>query len=709
MSRPSLDRLRGAFDDASLVPVVAALVALLAGIVVFVIASTVFEYHSSNHDEAVYLVQAAMLLEGQLELHAGELAAAFRPWFFVEDGGRLYPKYAPVPAAMYAVSMALFGEPRVTLAVVAAGNTALVSALGSMVFDRRVGLVAAVLFAASPLALVTSSVFLPYAPTTLLNLLFAVAYLYSVREESFVGAAMAGVAIGVAFFARPLTAVLFAAPFILHALYSVGRALHEEWRERVPETALRHGLTAAFGILFVGVTFAYNYRMTGSLLTFPYEAFAPLDGPGFGYREILDHSVEYTPRRALRANGYVLWYLVTRWFVAGSIGTLLALTGGLLAARRWRDGASVSADDASFERTGGLLFGGLFLTVPLGNVFFWGNFNILATFGDPTDGLISQFGPFYHFDLLVPLSLFAAVAVVACWRYLRTTLDSHPSRSARALLVTLVLVAVLMFAAANASVAAAPLERNAAYTDKYDRAYDPIQTAEFDDALVFIPTPYGDWQNHPFQVLRNDPGFDGRAVYALDQDSAANFAVIDAYPDRTYYRYTYRGEWTPNAAQHVEPKLEPLTVYRGPQFETETVVGVPERVERARVRLESDGATAEYSVADPGESLTVPWSLDGDRVRLDESATESLAVDDTDTVVVLVTLVEPSGATLTYRQEVTVRTTGDTVDVVWPPKRSVCTLVTDCGREGTYIPDSPEAYPDGISFETRVVNDGDSN
>ena len=44
------------------------------------------------------------------------------------------------------------------------------------VFDRRTGLVAGAFLLASPLFLIDSSVFLPYAPTTLLNLCFAVAY-----------------------------------------------------------------------------------------------------------------------------------------------------------------------------------------------------------------------------------------------------------------------------------------------------------------------------------------------------------------------------------------------------------------------------------------------------------------------------------------------------------------------------------------------------
>ncbi|WP_326544638.1 DUF7846 domain-containing protein [Halopiger goleimassiliensis] len=700
---------------------IAALVlSLSAGLAVFVVASRLFPYHSSNDDEAVYLLQAAMLLEGQLELHAGELADAFRPWFFVEDSGRLYPKYTPVPAAMFAGGMAIFGEPRVTLAVVAAGNAALVYVLGSMVFDRTVGLVAAACFAASPLALLTSSVFLPYAPTTLLNLLFAVLYLRGVRDAHAPSAAGAGVAIGLAFFARPYTAVLFAAPFVLHALWSVVRVCRHDGvaalRWPLPDPIRRNALTAGFGLAFVGLTLAYNARLTGSPLVFPYEAFAPLDGPGFGYREIEGHSMEYTPSLALEANGYVLRYFATRWFTAGLIGTIAALAGLALALRRWLPTAD--GEGGHFGRIAGLVLAGLLVTVPLGNVAFWGNRNILSTMGDPTNGLISQFGPFYHFDLLVPLSIFAGFAAVAGWRRLRSgrlqdrLAARTTSETARRIALAALVSSVLLVGAANAAILAPPVERNDAYTEGFEEAYEPFEERDLEEALVFLPTPYGDWLGHPFQPLRNDPGLDGEVVYALEGDPERDFAVIDAYPDRTYYRYAYHGEWTATPDDPVTATLEERTVREAETFDGEMVVGVLSTVDYATVRLEADvGGYATYDLNELGEDVTVDWTLEdgtasidrvhsGDANRSLENASVDLGA--TDELALSVTLLQSDGSSLTYRQEATVRTTDDGHEVVWPPERTVCTLVTQCGSEGTYIPDEPDLYFDGVSFETRL-------
>ena len=699
-----------------------------AGLAVFLIAVFVFPYHSVNHDEGVYLMQASMLLEGQLTLAGGDLADVFRPWFFVADGGELYPKYNPVPAAMFAASMGLFGAPRLTLAIVAAGNAVCVAVLGSMVADRRVGLLAGILFAASPMTLFTSAVFLPYAPTTLLNLLFAVAYLRGVRTGSLRAAAAAGVAIGLAAFARPYTALLFAAPFIAHALWTVGRGLWIDDRSladqarqlgsrpgfRSLQTAVqRNTLTAIGGTAFVGLTLAYNTVLTGAPLTFPYQAFAPLDGPGFGLREILDHSVEYTLALAVESNRYALQFLGTRWFAGGIAGTLAAAAGLVVAARWWR------RRDGEFGSTAGTLLAGLFISVPLGNIPFWGTHNMLAELDNPANGLVSHFGPFYYFDLLVPLSIFAALGLVVGWRWLRhgAAFDRLAATTSpaggRQVAVALALVAALVVGGLTATAVAEPLERNTAYTEKYETAYEPIESTAFENALVFVPDPYGPWQNHPFQSLRNDPGFDGEVVYARDRDAAGNFELLAAYPNRTLYRFDYRGVWTPEPDQDVSPKLESLSTPTGESLQADTRVGVAEQVTRAIVALEVDDETVTRDIDSPGETITANWVLDNRSARLvgvDGSPVTgdntSVPTDATENVGLRITLVDTGGNTYTYQQWTAVQSTPAGVQAVTPAERRVCRLTTDCDPADAYLPDDPAAHPDWVAFKTTLSATG---
>lgn len=138
----------------------------------------------------------------------------------------------------------------------------------------------------------------------------------------------------------------------------------------------------------------------------------------------------------------------------------------------------------------------------------------------------------------------------------------------------------------------------------------------------------------------------------------------------------------------------------------ETAVGVPANVERATVRLEAGNDTVEYGIDDPEGTITVDWRLDPGAARLDAlEEGSSVRVGSTDEVVLSVTLVQPDGSTLTYRQAVAVRTDGDRVEAIWPPERSVCPLVTHCGNEGTYLPDRSDVHRDGVSFETRLTEE----
>ncbi|WP_336025443.1 glycosyltransferase family 39 protein [Halobellus salinisoli] len=725
--------------------VLAAFLTLAVGVLVYELAIDLFAYHSVNDDEGVYLYQAAMLLEGKLFLRPGAIPwDAVRPWFFVVDevGGdvRMYGKYSPVAPAVFAVGR-LLGDWNIALGLVAAGTAAGVYLLGSAAFDRRVGLLSIPLLAGSPLFLLTSSTFLSYAPTTALNVAFAVAYVRAARTGSRRWGAGAGVAIGIAFFARPYTAVLFALPFIAHTLVSLGVSWRRsgwsprlgDWQVRDRTVFARSLAIAIPGAAFVGLTLAYNAVVTGDVLTFPYAAFAPNDGIGFGTREILNYEREYTPELAADVTARVTEDFFTEWVAAGTIGTALAAVGVLAAVWRERDRflpAGLLDDDAEsrprFDPASGMSESEvavvLFAVLPavfLGEAYFWGTHNGLR------NGLIDLLGPFYHFDALVPVAVFGAAGVAFVCRGAVSLLSERgrklgvglSRRRARLLVLVGLIVTAPVVASAERAVLDDPFAANERRTESLEATYEPFEGRDFDDALVFTPDPYGDWQAHPFQYLRYGSGYDGDVVYATDGSPERDLDVLAAM-NRTPYRFTYRGDWT-GAYNPVNPEIQRLRVFDEPVSAT-TAVGVPASAESVSVRVETPEGYARYSVPDAArsnetarssgtdrsnETVTVEWTIGPDAARVENLRYEGGSrwrsvplADDGAEVDLVVTFVGVGGSSVTYRQEVTVDNGEEGVRVVWPPETRVCRLTTECGYEGTWVgPDGD--YVDGVSVE----------
>ena len=648
---------------------VAGFVAATAGAVVALVSSRVFPYHSSNHDEGVYLQHAEMLLSGRLRMRAGELVDAFRPWFFVADGGTMYPKYTPVTGVVFAAGEAVYSY-RAALVVVAAVNVLLVYAVASEAFDRRIGVLASAALLFSPLFIVQSSLFLSYAPTTAFNLGFALAYLRAWKRRDFRYAAAAGVCAGVAFFSRQYTAVVFAVPFVFHGAYVV-------LSERDRETVTLYATTAAFGLVFVALALVYNRVMTGDLLVFPYLEFAPNDGVGFGEREILGHSRVYTPELGVRSNARVLYRFIVDWGPGGVAGAALAGVGFLRVARE--------------RATEAVLLVGVGVSVTVGNVLFWGNLNILGDISDPTDGLIHLYGTHYHFDLLVPACILAAVGLVAAYE--------RAKRVDRRGATAVVLVVAVVFAGVGAANGATKLDENLEVTESYEAAYEPFQKNDY-GGVVFLPTPYGDWLNHPFQYLRNDADLNGTTVYAVDRDDE-NLEVAGAYPERDLYRYAYRGEWAPTEGAVVEPVVEPLRLIEGNAVRLDTTVPVPEDGVSVVATLR-DGEESTYTeLSTDGGNATVDWVLNATAARLDGGG--AVEVGDEGGVVLEVTVTQRYDS-FRYRQELSYETFGtgggDGVRVLAPPNTELCYTFDRCGGEaavvdGTVTTEAVATTPEG--------------
>jgi hypothetical protein len=684
--------------------IASATLALVAAAVALLVADGLFPFRSLNHDEGVYLQQAELLLHGRLFLRP-PVPEAFRPWFFVEDPRGMYSKYAPVPAAAFALGKLAGGYP-LALAGIAAGLVAGTVALGRELFDARVGVLAGVLLLATPLFVVHSGVFLPYALTTALNVAFAVWYLRGERRSSARDAALAGVAVGLAFFARPYTAVLFALPFVCHAVVTLFTT--DAWR--VPFVApggddgargcfRRRVVTAALGATGVAVTLAYNAVVTGDPLVFPYLAFAPDDGIGFGFREILGHEIVYTPELGVRSNALVLADLFGEWVVAGWVGTATAAVGVLVALAAVGHVVDVEHERASAARVRRGLLAATFAIVAAGNVAFWGNHNVLGRLNVDADGLIHYLGPYYHFDLVVPTAVFAAVGLVAVGEGVLTATASLAGDSDvdadRVRVATL--AGLLVVAAAGGGPVAAgsvdeAVERNADVTDELRAGYGPLVAdgepgaGVPEDALVFLPKPYGPWLNHPFQALRNDARYEDERVYALGD--TGELAVADAFPERDIYRYVYVGSWVPTDESTVRGDVRRVERIAGGRIVLDATLDRPASVETTTVRVTGERGSTYLVATDSGGPLALSMTIEGDRLAVSGeslSATEgdgTLELDDSDEVAVEAFVATGPTSGYSYQVVFPVGRDDDGTITALSPTVERCPVPTRCVPQG---------------------------
>ncbi len=685
--------------------------AAVGGTVALVLAFVLFPYHSINHDEGVYLQQATLLLDGRLYLRP-PVTGAFRPWFFVRSPHGLYPKYAPYPAVLYAVGMAL-GSARIALFAVGAAVVGLTFLVGSEVVDRRTGLLAAGFVLLSPLFVVDAATFLPYAPVAALNLGFAYAYFRAERTEATRWALVAGGLIGLSFFARPYTAALFAAPFVVHAIWTLRSllaapfvAVHDTANPRFAR--LRVLLpTAVLGSCGVALALAYNWTTTGNPLVFPYQAFAPTDGLGFGPHSLRGYGHDYTPAVAVRSNAVVVWQFASRWVAGGLLGSALAAVGLACALRRGRGhGRDVDVRDTDGRDTDSrlLVLASLYPSVILGNVYFWGNLNLLAPDLDPTQGLIHYLGPYYHFGLLAPTAIFAAIGV----RWLVERVRPQIARYDRRVALVVALTVCVVAAVAAGSALTGPLSRDARNTAQYAQGYAPFTNGTAGtgdttsggppaDRVVFLPQTDGAWLNHPFQYLRNDPGFDSRTIYAVD--GVRSLAVTGAYPNRTYYRYEFRGTWVPTDDVPVHPALRRVHVTRGRPVTERLTVRLPRGTDFASVRVASSSGHAYYDLnATPGNH-TITLTVTDSRVRVGDdidaassSGSTSIPVNASDDVTTTVYVETAPSVGFSYESRLPVGYRNGTRASL-TPYLEACTDPRTCNGGAAYLPNRvPSQY-----------------
>ena len=494
--------------------------ATVAGVWAIVGSRVLFPYLSNNHDEAVYLLQASAIEHGHLFPKAGATPEAFLPWLSAQEGHHFVPKYAPVYPVMLALGKWVFTSERISLGIIAAGVIIMTYLLATEVLEnRRHAALASVFMLFTPLFVIQSATFLPYTAGLLLLTTFAYGLLRGLRVERPGWLVLAGIAFGLAFFARPYDALLFMIPMAGYVIVRYRRQFR---------LLLTRAAWVILGLVPPAIAMAaFNHAATGSTLESPFSLIDSRDTIGFGSRSMdpNNSAVHYTP--GLGWTGLSRHVMLTMFWVFGGL-VLVGCALYYLSRHRWRGKAA--------------WLGAVALAIPIGYLFFWG------TYGAAVWGAPWYLGPYYYMPIFAPLAILGAGGFIAFLAEFR--------KIAMWALVGMLLLSI--------GVTTQAIVKNWSFTEDDHRLYSGLENAHIHNAIVFLPGYYGPRVLHPFATARNSWNTTGDVLYAVDRGSGDNAAVVAAYPKRTPYYLTILGNYRKSTPDpNLRSILQPMQVMRG--------------------------------------------------------------------------------------------------------------------------------------------------
>jgi len=483
-------------------------------------------------DAGVYYFQAKVLASGRLTSPvAGHrdffdptrcAMPAGAPFAFV--GGRFFGVGLPLTPVCYVVGLCI-GLPWLVPVLLGGALVGGTYWLAREAFGALAAAVAALLAAVSPWLIFMSGEYLTHVPCALASVLFLAAALRAWRLGSWRWAAVAGLCLGLAAAARPVTAVGVCVPTAV--TWAV-------WLVRRPRVAWRPvlALLAAFAVPMAGLL-AYNAGTTGHPFTFGYQvAMAGWEAvpaeqmtPGWQWRLPLG-----------AANVLQTFYHLSLGALAWPIPWLSAALAVLLLAG-WH----------AMPRggLGPLLLG---LSILSATMAYGGWCHVVMGLG----------GPRYVFAVLpAALALGGGAVQVIYHRVVGAGIPRH--RASAVLAGVMVLCAVYGVRA--------PLARQLAYL-RHDaqglhKSFRTIREGTQTPAIVFLSLP-ATGRGTAFLYLalgRNAPALDGPVIFARDLGSR-NRELAQARPGRRCYRWEHEhGQLVPLADDGTAPPERPAVVF----------------------------------------------------------------------------------------------------------------------------------------------------
>lgn len=506
---------------------------LVACLAAAAVSTFVFDRLPHVEDDVAFLFQARTIAAGSLVAQAPPRPEFFDIPFVLVRDGMWFGKYPPGYPAVLALGV-LAGQPWLLNPLLGAACVGLVYLIGRRLYGAGTGLLAAALTVASPFFLLQAGSFLSHVAALFWALLVMWFFVEVQASRSRLAALAAGLALGMLFLTRPLTAVGVALPFALWAGFEVLR--------RPARLVDYLPLVAAF-LPFLGGFLAYNALTTGDPLRSAYELYWPYDRIGFGpgHGTLPDgHTLQQAwvnTRINLDAlSSYLYGWPARLSLVPAALAVLLAL--GRLAWQRARGTSGGERGGASGVRgvpdeAWDFVSAGVFVGLVAVHLAYW-------TYGH-------MYGPRYYFEALGALALLSArgvlgLAGVAGWVAARAGARAEGARQGARAATLLVVAALVVHSFLN--FVPAEFGRFVRWYDIDASGLRVVEAAQPRNAVVFVQRKK--WTDYAPFFSQNHPSLQGEVVYAIDR-GAGNEALMALYPGREFYRYA-DGVLTPLAA-----------------------------------------------------------------------------------------------------------------------------------------------------------------
>jgi hypothetical protein len=470
-----------------------------------------FEARPIVDDEIAYLFQAKTYLTGHLYLPSPPAADSIKRTFMI---------VAPVWTTKYLwghpfiLAVGLFvGSPYVATIGMSVASLALLYLVGLRTATRKEASLAVAFMGLSPWFWFTSATLLSHVSMLFLLLLFLWGWFYLEANPKALPAIGLGFCLAWAITIRPLTTIAWCLPFG----FLLAKHMIKEPRKWAGASL---GFLIGGGVIF-GAILYYNHLVTGNALTLPFSYYSPDEKMGFGFvtptgelRPFYDH----TPMKGI-VNAAIVIVKMNSWFLGWPISLLPFL--GLVIARSL--GQSTTQQSASYDagiawKSTDTLWVSIILCVFAAHLVYY------------SPG-ISETGPFYYYELLVPLCFLAAKGLLTLYE---TAVRWGYMQVARFISVFVVLSTVgsLWFFVP---------EKAMHINSTYSQALLPYQMSEKSidgKALVFVGyrRPPGWLLCLPYPSL----DLNDRILFVHTRGKKIDTGSMRTFPDRTPYLLCFR-------------------------------------------------------------------------------------------------------------------------------------------------------------------------